>query len=140
MRSSSVRFHRNDKTFSTTKITKGTNTRGSCKTPKHVIPAKAEIHGKNYLRINVNGFRLKTCRNDGVFKCLTRFVYFRAFRDFRGQVFLPAAEIMHCFDKSRRMFRWDLGMDPVPEVEDMSGAFAKAVEDTGNLLANTLGA
>ena len=47
---------------------------------------------------------------------------------------------MHGFHECRRMFRWDLGMDPVPEVEDMSGAFTIAVENAANLLTNTLGA
>ncbi len=31
-----------------------------------VIPAKAGIHRINHLQIKTHGFRLKTCRNDGV--------------------------------------------------------------------------
>ncbi len=36
--------------------------------PIQVIPAKAGIHRINSLLANIYGFRLKTCRNDGVFR------------------------------------------------------------------------
>jgi hypothetical protein len=36
--------------------------------PKLVIPAKAGIHRINYLQVDSHGFRLKDCRNDGVYR------------------------------------------------------------------------
>lgn len=49
---------------------------------------------------------------------------------------LSAAEFMHGFDEGCCMLRRNFRMNAVSEVEDMTRAFAKAVEDLGNLLAD----